>query len=187
MSGRQILKKTAKIIDIASDIAGYMGAVAVLASAIILTLEVLSRYLFNTPTIWEIEASVFLLIFAGFVGAAYGLKHEAHINIELLTVRLNPRSRLFLSIITSVVSLLFCLAVVYRAWPMWWEAYELGWRSESLWGPPLWIPYLFLPVGFTLLSFQYAVYIANLMAKLRTSPEEKTVTKDRPASLNGER
>ena len=40
-------------------------------------------------------------------------------------------------------------------------------HSESLWGPPLWIPYLFLPIGMTLLFLQYIVYIRDKIVSLK--------------------
>ena len=36
-----------------------------------------------------------------------------------------------------------------------------GWRTETVWAPPLWIPVLPLPVGMTILSLQY---IADILA-----------------------
>ena len=50
---------------------------------------------------------------------------------------------------------------------MWWEAVVGNEHSESLWGPPLWIPYLFLPLGMTLLFLQYIVFILDKIAKLK--------------------
>jgi TRAP-type C4-dicarboxylate transport system permease small subunit len=156
---------------------GYLGALAVLASTVILSYEVALRYLFNRPSIWEIEASVFLLIFAGFIGAAFGLQKNAHISIDLITNRLGERSRLLLSIVTSIFCLLFCMAIVYKAWPMWWEAYDLDWYSESLWGPPLWIPYLFLPIGFSVLCLQYVVEIVRLIQSYRSTIKQPSLSK----------
>jgi len=40
-------------------------------------------------------------------------------------------------------------------------------HSESLWGPPLWIPYFFLPLGMTLLFLQYIVYIRDKIVNLK--------------------
>jgi len=58
---------------------------------------------------------------------------------------------------------------------MWWDAYRLGWRSGTLWNPPLAIPYAFIPLGMILLALQYIVYIAELILK---KPEE--VVKELP-------
>ena len=48
-----------------------------------------------------------------------------------------------------------------------------GDHSESLWGPPLWIPYFFLPLGMTLLFLQYIVYIRDKIVHLKKGDIEK--------------
>ena len=156
-----------------SEISGIVCAISVLVSAGVLTYEVLMRYVFKTPTIWEIEFSVYLLIMATFVGAAYGLKHGGHINIDLITHLLPPRVQAHLSFYTSFLSLVFCLVVAWLGWAMWWEAASKGWRSDSLWGPPLWISYLFLPFGMTLLCLQYLVHLSNLWTRMKSGSGEK--------------
>jgi TRAP-type C4-dicarboxylate transport system permease small subunit len=50
---------------------------------------------------------------------------------------------------------------------MWWESVVGNEHSESLWGPPLWIPYFFLPLGMTLLFLQYIVYIRDKIVNLK--------------------
>jgi len=144
-----------------SEISGITCAVSVLVSACVLTYEVLMRY------------SVYLLIMATFVGAAYGLKHGGHINIDLITHLLPPRLQAHLTFYTSILSLIFCLVVAWLGWEMWWEAASKGWRSDSLWGPPLWISYLFLPFGMTLLCLQYLVHLSNLWPQLKSGNGKK--------------
>jgi TRAP-type C4-dicarboxylate transport system permease small subunit len=58
---------------------------------------------------------------------------------------------------------------------MWWESLVNKEHSESLWGPPLWIPYLFLPLGMTLLFLQYLVYIWKKIDALRKGQIEDHV------------
>jgi TRAP-type C4-dicarboxylate transport system permease small subunit len=130
------------------------------------------RYVFKTPTIWEIEFSVYLLIMATFVGAAYGLKHGGHINIDLITHLFPSRFQAHLSFCTSFVSLVFCLVVTWLGWEMWWEATSKGWRSDSLWGPPLGISYFFLPFGMTLLCLQYLVHLSTIWSQLKAGNAE---------------
>ena len=143
----------------------YISSLAILLSAFILTYEVIVRYILRVPTIWEIESSVYLTIMATYLGAAYGLKDGAHINIDML-IRLLPKGITEkLSLITSMLSLVFCLLLAWKGWVMWWEATAKGWRSESLWGPPLTIPYFFLPLGMTLLCLQYVSLISEIIEK----------------------
>lgn len=141
----------------------YMiSSLAILLSAFILTYEVIMRYILRTPTIWEIEASVYLTIMATFLAAAYGLKDGAHINIDLVTRLLPPKFNTKLSMVTSALSLIFCILIAWKGWEMWWEAFSKGWRSETVWSFPLAIPYFFLPMGMTLLSLQYMLQIGRV-------------------------
>lgn len=151
--------KVAAKIESVNSFFYYLSALAILMSALILTYEVFMRYFFHTPTIWEIEASVYLIILATFGGAAYGLKEGAHIKIDLLTRLLSTKWNQRLTILTSFLALGFCVLVAWRSWAMWWEAFSKGWRSESLWGVPLAIPYFFIPMGMSLLSLQYFIEI----------------------------
>ena len=143
----------------------YVSSLAIVLSAFILTYEVIVRYILRIPTIWEIESSVYLTIMATYLGAAYGLKDGAHINIDMITRLLPEGFTSKLSLVTSIISLAFCLLVAWKGWVMWWEATAKGWRSESLWGPPLTIPYFFLPLGMTLLSLQYVILISEIIER----------------------
>lgn len=167
------------ILNQISEVSGIVCAISILISALVLTYEVLMRYVFKTPTIWEIEFSVYLLIMATFVGAAYGLKNGAHINIDLITHLLPCRAHTYLSFVTSIISLIFCVLLTWMGWEMWWEAASKGWRSDSLWGPPLWISYLFLPLGVTLLCLQYLVHLSNLWAQLKSKTVKEPLQEEK--------
>lgn len=146
----------------------YVSSLAVLLSAFVLTYEVIIRYILKVPSVWEIEFSVYLIIMATYLGAAYGLKDGAHISIDVVVRLLPERVKKTLFLITSLISLAFCIILAWKGWEMWWEATSKGWRSESLWGPPLTIPYFFLPLGMSLLSIQYLILIIGIMRGEKT-------------------
>jgi TRAP-type C4-dicarboxylate transport system permease small subunit len=154
-------------IDFLTRITGWMAALCLVAAALIITEAVLVRKIFGASTIWQIEASVFLLIFTVFVGAAFVQKNEHHLNVDLVIGRFAPKTREIILIGVSVFSCVLAAVIAFYAWPMWWETVVNREHSESLWGPPLWIPYLFLPLGMTLLCLQYIVYIRNKVVSLR--------------------
>jgi TRAP-type C4-dicarboxylate transport system permease small subunit len=137
------------------------------AAALIVTEGVIVRKVLGISTIWQIEASVFLLIFTVFAGAPFVQKNEHHLNVDLLIIHLSPRTREIILIAVSILSCLIAGLLAWYAWPMWWESVIGNEHSESLWGPPLWIPYLFLPLGMTLLFFQYILYICGKIISLQ--------------------
>lgn len=162
-----------RIIDGLSAATGAIAALCIVAAAFIVTEGVLVRKILGVSTIWQIEASVFLLIFSVFVGAALVQKHEHHLNVDLVLVYLSPRTREKVIIVVSILSCILAAILGWYAWPMWWEAVVEKAHSESLWGPPLWIPYLFLPLGMTLLFLQYILFIIKKIRALQTEELDK--------------
>jgi len=158
-----------RAVEFLSDLSGYASALAILLATLVIVEQVVVRYVLRMPTIWQVEFAVYLLIAATFIGAAYGLKENSHINIELFTTLLPPGVKRWLDLFTSVVALWFCAYLAYKGAVMWWEAYEGGWRTSSLWSIPLTYPYAIIPIGMGLTSLQYVVKIADRVTELRGS------------------
>lgn len=145
--------------NVLSEIAGYLSAVALVLATGIMVHGVASRYLFGRPTVWQTETSIYLLIFVTFVGAAYGLKHHAHVGVDLLVERLPVRSRLAARIATGVLSLVVVGAAIWTSYGTWWEAVEGDFKSPTALRAPLSIVYGILPLGMLLVAFQYIAFI----------------------------
>jgi TRAP-type C4-dicarboxylate transport system permease small subunit len=156
-----------KVIDGLTYITGWIAGMCLVAAAFIVTEAVIVRKVFGISTIWQIEASVFLLIFTVFAGAPFVQKNEHHLNVDLIVIHLSPRTREITLIVVSIISCILAGILAVYAWPMWWESFIGNEHSMSLWGPPLWIPYFFLPLGMTLLFLQYIVYIKDKVALLK--------------------
>jgi TRAP-type C4-dicarboxylate transport system permease small subunit len=164
---KKLGKVLLQIVEGLTALTGWMSALCLVAAAFIITEAVIVRKIFGVSTIWQIEASVFLLIFTVFVGAPFVQKNEHHLNVDLLIINLAPRTREITLIVVSIISCILAGLVAVYAWPMWWETVVNNEHSESLWGPPLWIPYLFLPLGMTLLFLQYIVQIREKITAFR--------------------
>ena len=150
-----------------SKITGYLSGIALLAATFTMMHGVASRYFFGLPTIWQTEFSIYLLMFVTFVGAAYGLRHHAHVGVDLLVQSAPPRVQLALRLLSSVLSLLVILVVAYTATVMWWEATEGGWTSSTAWRAPLSLVYAILPLGMVLVACQYIAFIIEGVQGLR--------------------
>jgi TRAP-type C4-dicarboxylate transport system permease small subunit len=164
---KQLGKLLTRIIDGLTYLTGWIAALSLLSAALVVTEGVIVRKVLGISTIWQIEASVFLLMFVVFGGAAFVQKNEHHLNVDLVVIHLSPRTREITLVVVSIISCILAAILAWYAWPMWWETVVGNQHSESLWGPPLWIPYLFLPLGMTLLFLQYIVYIREKISKLK--------------------
>ena len=68
-----------------------------------------------------------------------------------------------MAILMLSASIVIVAVMFFYGYEYWHFAYERNWRSDTVWGVRLWIPYLALPVGFGLYLLQL---IADLVAVL---------------------
>jgi len=134
---------------------------ALLAAAGVLTLSVVTRYFLKVPTDWQDEASVFLMVFATFACGAYVQSYRGHVGIAALANVLPPRLNRLRLMASDLVSLLFCAFFAWKSWSMFQEAVEDHQTTSSSWGPPLWIPYVAMALGMTLVALQLALQLAG--------------------------
>jgi TRAP-type C4-dicarboxylate transport system permease small subunit len=136
-----------------------LAAIALIAACGILSYSVLGRALFHSPNYWQDEAAVFLLVGATFLTSAYVQGQRGHIGIEAFVSLMSPavnRIRLWL---VDVASLLFCSFFAWKSWTLTNEAWVDGQVSNSMWSPPLAIPYGLMACGMTLLCVQILLQI----------------------------
>src|SRR6201991_2578423 len=136
-----------------------LASLALIAACAVLSYSVLGRALFHLANYWQDEASVFLLVGATFMTSAYVQGQRGHIGIEAFVGLLPPlanRVRLWL---VDVASFLFCSFFAWKSWTLAHEAWVDGQVSNSMWSPPLAIPYVLMALGMTLLCLQILLQI----------------------------
>ncbi|ACF01321.1 TRAP transporter small permease [Rhodopseudomonas palustris] len=138
-----------------------LAAVALVVACCILSYSVAVRSLFHSATYWQDEAAVFLLVGATFLTAAFVQSQRGHIGIEAFTGLLPPAVNRVRLLLVDVASLAFCGFFAWKSWTLTHEAYVDGQVSNSIWSPPLAIPYALMAAGMTLLCLQIAVQIVN--------------------------
>ncbi len=167
-------------VDRISDAAGYVSGVLLLVSTLVICEAVALRYFIGAPTVWQTELSVYLLMFAAFVGGAYGLKHGDHVNVDIVIDKLPRRARGVATIVAAALGLLFVAVVAYISFGLWWHATETGQRSGTAWNPRMTFPYFIIPLGATLMSLQYVSIIYDRVQELRFGADGD---RDRPRDL----
>ncbi len=137
-----------------------LGMLALLAAAGVLTSSVLSRYLLQASTDWQDETAVFCLVGAIFLCSAFVQSMRGHVGIEAVAALLPPRFNRVRQVAIDLVAALFCSFFAWKSWALLHEAWSEGQTTSSSWAPPLWIPYLLMSAGMTLLALQLAVQLA---------------------------
>ncbi len=159
-TGASPLAVLERALSFCNNIIVVFAALALIAACIILSDSVIGRALFHSPNYWQDEAAVFLLVGATFMTSAYVQQQRGHIGIEAFVGLLSPlvnRIRLWL---VDLASLLFCAFFAWKSWTLAHEAWVDGQVSNSMWSPPLAIPYVLMASGMTLLCVQILLQLA---------------------------
>ena len=150
-----------RLVAAISTVAGGCSAAMIVAAVLITCQMIFIRFVLNGSTIWQTEAVVYLMIGATLVGLPYVQRLRGHVNVDLLPIALPPRARFYMCLVTLSLSIAIVAVLLFYGYEFWHFAWDRGWRSDTVWGIQLWIPYLALPVGFGLLLLQL---IADLVA-----------------------
>lgn len=144
-----------------STLAGWCSAGMIVAAVGITCQMIFIRFVLNGSTVWQTEAVIYLVVAATLIGLPYVQYLRGHVNVDLVPLALRPGARHVLAVFTLSASVVIVAIMLFYGYDYWHFAWERGWRSDTVWGVRLWIPYLSIPVGFGLLLLQL---IADLVA-----------------------
>ena len=125
----------------------------------------IARYIFNAPPPGSTEISTYLIPVLAFLGLAYTLEVGRHIIVDPFINRLKVRTQLILNAITTIFIAIFGAILVWKGIELNLEKfYE---RSSSELMIPLFIFYIFVPIGGLLLFLQSIRNIRNYVISLK--------------------
>lgn len=146
-----------------SQFCGFIAAALVGLAILVVCQMVVMRYILNASTVWQTEFVTFALVAATFIGSPYVLLLRGHVNVDLLPLYLGQKGRFVLALLACFGGLSFCALLTWAGYELTYEAWEGGWRTDSVWALQLWIPYIAMPIGIGLLCLQYVADILSLV------------------------
>ena len=166
------------------DIFGVLSCVAICGTWISISSDVFLRYFANSPQIWVQEFIDYILLFVTFMGAAWLLRAEGHINIDLISGRLKPRNRAILTAVTSILSTMVCVIVVYFGIFATLDMFQGNVTTTSALQLPKG-PFLALvPFGFTLLVIQFVRRTLKSLRECRAATGSETEMSEEKLELS---
>ena len=166
------MRKLLRIFDALSEYSGRAVSWLCGVLVVLICYDVLLRYVANETAIWfqELEWHLFSLIFL--IGAAYTLKHDGHVRVDVLYARLSPRGQAWVNLLGSLLLLLpFCLIMVKTSLGYVEKSFVIFESSPDPGGlPARYLIKAAIPLGFTLLFFQALAEAMRSFFQLDSSP-----------------
>ncbi len=159
-----------RYIDTLNDWAGKVASLLFIPLIFIVTIEVVARYFFNSPTRWAWPVNIQLGAVLIIIGGGHTLLHGGHVAVDVVVLRLSPRARTIIDLVTSVL-VFFSVGAL-----LWLAIGEAGWSvalrerlQMSIWEPPLYPLKIVVAIGVFLLLIQaIAKFIRDLTIVTRS-------------------
>lgn len=171
------LRTCVHYIDIFTDRSGRLVAWLVLAMALLTTIVVVLRYGFNTGSIMAQEAVTYMHGCLFMLGAAYALKNESHVRVDIFYRNFSPRTRAWVNSLGGIVFLMpLCAFICFASWNYVSESWAIYETSPEPGGiPAVYLLKSLLPLmAITLFLQGVAETLRNMLVLVEKQPGEST-------------
>jgi len=132
---------------------GLLGA----AGLLVYLTQIVGRYL-TTEIDFSAgeELTIYIIIWAALLTGSLLVREDGHVRADLLLRMLRPERQRWIEVANCGIAVGFCLALTWYGAFAAFDSYDMGERSNTALGFPLWLYYSALPVSAGLMSMRYA-------------------------------
>lgn len=163
------LARTAAALEGLSELTGRAIAWLTLAMALVGVVVVVLRYAFDAGWIWMQESVTWMHALVFMLGAAYTLRHDEHVRVDVIYRRLSARRRAAIDLAGTLLFLLpLCGYLIYESLPYVSGSWRVAERSREAGGlPGLYLLKTVIPVMAVLLALQGVATALRAVETLR--------------------
>ena len=173
--GAHSSERILKIIDRINEVVGKVICFTFVAIMLIQVMEVILRYIFNSPTIWAWDVNSQLFTAAALLGGGHVLLHDGHVRMDLIYSRVRTKTKLIFDLTGYSLILLAFMVIIWKAGDMAWYTFQTKARGQSYFAPLLWPVKSTLFFGAILLFLQTAAYLARTIVSIKHEKSEPRV------------
>ena len=126
-----------------------------ITSSVILFVNVVARYVFNTGFVWAEELVRYEIIWMVFIGGSVAVRKGIHIGIEVLLHVLPQSGKRMVRVTVGLICVGFCLVLLFYSIELSMQTRSFGQRSSAM-QMPFWIIQLAIPIGAALMAIRFA-------------------------------
>ncbi|MGI6028483.1 MAG: TRAP transporter small permease [Candidatus Heteroscillospira sp.] len=142
-----------------------------MAMLIICTMQVIWRYVLESSLSWSEECARYIFVWMVWIAAAYATKRMRHLRITCFKELAPADKQWIFDLFALIMMAIFAAIFSINATQMVIKVQQTGQLSPAM-RVPMWIPYLSVPVGITLLGVR-AVQNIYFIIKEHLRPGEK--------------
>jgi len=164
-----------RFVDGISDKFGQIATGLFFIIGLMISYEVIARYVFFAPTTWAEEGARLLQLWATYLAMGYVLRRNGLIRITVLTEMIGSTGRKYLEILSLVWILIFCVFAFWLGIEVVIESIEIGRATATMNQVPKFWTESAIPVGFFVLILQA---LAQIWRQIRNEVDNNLHTHD---------
>ncbi|MEJ2452370.1 MAG: TRAP transporter small permease subunit, partial [Gammaproteobacteria bacterium] len=125
--------KVSRMLDWISEQTGVFVALWTVNAVCAYFYEVISRYLFDAPTIWVHQASYLLFGMQYLLAGGFALLHGDHVRVDVIYIKLPKRAQVGMDVFTSVFFFIFALALIGTSWRFFSDSFSMLEVTDETW------------------------------------------------------
>lgn len=161
------MKRIGRILAAIESLLGRLAGFLLILLLVLISVEVVARYVFNTSTLIADEYGGYLMAWMTMLGAVHILRADKHLTMTAFVDRLSPRGRNVAGIVAALIGLAISVVLLYATAVLVGNTARFGTRSIQPSATPLVWPQLIMPFGYALLCI---AYVEEIMRRLRGLP-----------------
>ncbi len=170
----RILDRFLAIVDATNTWVGKGVSLTIPLIMLIVSFEVIMRYVFRAPTIWAWDINVQLFAALVFLGGGYTLLEKGHVSIDIFYDRLSVRKKAVLDLVTAPVFFIFFIVLVWELGSMTLDSIEEREVLSTILAPPIYPLKIVVTIGtFFFLMQGVAKFIRDLRTVFNKDSENE--------------
>lgn len=167
------LLKIAAVFERINEAAGKLASYFTAALVLLIGVDVLARYLFDTTFIWVLELEIYFFAIIFLLGAGYAFKHDRHVRVDVFYANWSIKRKAWVNLLGGLFFLLpWCVVILQVAYRYAAYSFSINESSAQQGGLPfLYILKFIIFLGFVLLTLQAVASIIKSVAILNNHSE----------------
>jgi len=142
----------------------YIPALLMIATSLLVFVQVVLRYVFSGSIIWVEEFARYGIVWFVFLGSSLAVKKGAHATVDVLVEFLPGKPKKAVKLLATAISLGFCILIAWYGLDLVLRVQRMGNITPTM-KIPMSIPYLAIPAGCFLMAIRYALqFVRDLKA-----------------------
>ena len=155
-STRAVGDRVNRVLNAAGNAIAALLGVALMLAVVINVINVIGRYVFNSPVEGADEVEVYLMVGLAFLGALVAHIRRRHLRMDVLARRFPPRIARVVNEVEALTAVAVCGLMTWVAFRYTDRIWHLGSHSDNS-HTPMWIPHGVLTVSFALMTLVGAI------------------------------